>query len=126
MVIFIHSMVYETWGCCLGKLGGVTLAWRLKAATNPSSFAHRVSRGGAAPDMAPSSPKNPQYKQKVTRSLLHSLLLVAPGMARSYTRPQPNELSKRRTDDNQFVKFFSESINEGSLYRLRDNGVEPS
>lgn len=53
MVIFIHSMdsmVYQTWGCCLGKPGGVTLAWllgylRVRVILRSSPRPCRFSRG---------------------------------------------------------------------------------
>jgi hypothetical protein len=44
----------------------------------------------------------------------------------NYTRPQPNELAKKETDNKGFIEFFSESSSEGSLDRIKGNGVEPT
>ena len=45
MVIFIHGMVYETGDCCLGKPGGVTLAW-LRSSPRACHF----SKGAGSPN----------------------------------------------------------------------------
>ena len=58
IIIFIHSMVYETWGCCLGKPGGVTLAWllgylRVRVVLRSSSRPCRFSRGAGYAGVLP-------------------------------------------------------------------------
>ena len=42
----------------------------------------------------------------------------------NYIRPQPNKLVKKKTENNGFIEFFSESSSEGSLDRIQGNGVE--
>ena len=44
----------------------------------------------------------------------------------NYTRPQPNELVKEKTESDRFIEMFSESSSEGSLDRIKGNGVEPT
>ena len=44
----------------------------------------------------------------------------------NYTRSQPNELVKEKTDHDGWAEMFSESSNEGSLDRIKGNGVEPT
>ena len=42
----------------------------------------------------------------------------------NYTRPQPNELTKNKTDNDSRFELFSESSSEGSLHQIQGNGVE--
>jgi hypothetical protein len=44
----------------------------------------------------------------------------------NYTRPQPNELVRNKTERDLFFEDYSESSNEGSLDRIKGNGVEPT
>lgn len=44
----------------------------------------------------------------------------------NYTRPQPIELIKKKTDSDGWAEMFSESSNEGSFDRIKGNGVEPT
>ena len=44
----------------------------------------------------------------------------------NYTRPQPNELIKKKTDNDEWAEMFSESSSEGSLDRVKGNDVEPT
>jgi hypothetical protein len=44
----------------------------------------------------------------------------------NYTRPQPNELVKKKTDNDGFFEIFSESSSKRTLDQIKDNGVEPT
>lgn len=44
----------------------------------------------------------------------------------NYTRPQPDELVKRKTDDNGFFEIFPEPTSERTFDQIKDNGVEPT
>jgi len=44
----------------------------------------------------------------------------------NYIRPQPNELVKKKTGNDLYIEFSSESSSEGSLDRIKGNGVEPA
>ena len=44
----------------------------------------------------------------------------------NYTRPQPNELVKKKTDNEGYFEISPESSSEGSLDRIKGNGVEPT
>ncbi|KAL9129214.1 MAG: hypothetical protein Q9217_002283 [Psora testacea] len=44
----------------------------------------------------------------------------------NYTRPQPNELAKKKRDNDEWAEMFSESSSEGSLDRIKGNDVEPT
>ena len=42
----------------------------------------------------------------------------------NYTRPQPHELVEKKKDNDGWAEMFSESSSEGSLDRVKGNGVE--
>lgn len=44
----------------------------------------------------------------------------------NYTRPQPDELVKSKTDNDGFFEIFSEPSSERGLDQIKDNGVEPT
>lgn len=44
----------------------------------------------------------------------------------SYTRPQPDELVKKNTDDDGWREIFAESFSERNIDQVQGNGVEPT
>ena len=44
----------------------------------------------------------------------------------NYTRPQPNELVKKKTDGNRWAEMFLESSSERALDQVKSNGVQPT